>query len=502
MEERNILWGELVGGLLVVGCSLALVISLWHTFNENPIFKFCTFTGAVASVFGAGLYTLHRWKLESTSRGLLLVACLLTPVCQLAMILPGGKDAVLAMLSLLLLTALVFRAGRVLTPDASGLLALATLLTVGCQLPAIRRGLQDFGATQALLFALLPVLGYGLTCGCMLWREARRKEMDGAQGLSVLLFLGVTAFPLLVTLGLFVWLRGEVAPALGLFAPVFALVGLPALVGGALVHRGLTNDPDAGSNRAAGTIVALAGMVVMLLAAALSWPRPWPVLAVCLLDFAALTVVAFRFGLPVVHALAVPCLTAAFVTACSLFSGAGHAVDHELPGKMLDVVTSPQTGVALLLLFGVCGLVAEWMAREGAVEHGRYYAAGAIGLLLMSLALVTRAAVDPLVGRISNPSYWAALVYGIGGAGTLLLNRRWRRDELTYLGLSLLIGASLWGLWKIDGRLTPAWGAVLAVESLVLTMPRALRHLRNPAVSPEGCRRSRKRRTQPARSAP
>ena len=36
MEERNILWGELVGGLLMVGCSIALVISLWHTLEHVP----------------------------------------------------------------------------------------------------------------------------------------------------------------------------------------------------------------------------------------------------------------------------------------------------------------------------------------------------------------------------------------------------------------------------------------------------------------------------------
>lgn len=29
MEESNIRWGELVGGLRIVGCSLALIISLW-----------------------------------------------------------------------------------------------------------------------------------------------------------------------------------------------------------------------------------------------------------------------------------------------------------------------------------------------------------------------------------------------------------------------------------------------------------------------------------------
>src|SRR4051812_5049907 len=74
MEARNILWGELVGALLVVGCSVALVISLWPRFRDNPLFRFVTFTGAEAALFGAGLYTLRRWRLDLTSRGLLLVA--------------------------------------------------------------------------------------------------------------------------------------------------------------------------------------------------------------------------------------------------------------------------------------------------------------------------------------------------------------------------------------------------------------------------------------------
>src|SRR5262249_28292019 len=70
MEDRNILWGELVGGLLIVGCSIALVISLWHTLEENPYTPFFIFFGIATALFCAGLYTLHHWKFESTSRGL------------------------------------------------------------------------------------------------------------------------------------------------------------------------------------------------------------------------------------------------------------------------------------------------------------------------------------------------------------------------------------------------------------------------------------------------
>ena len=40
MEEKNIRWGELVGGLLIVGCSIALVISFWAQIASQPLVKF------------------------------------------------------------------------------------------------------------------------------------------------------------------------------------------------------------------------------------------------------------------------------------------------------------------------------------------------------------------------------------------------------------------------------------------------------------------------------
>ena len=85
MEQRNIRWGELVGGLLIVCSSIALVSSLWDTLNTIPYFQFVIFVSASAAIFGAGLYTEHRWKLESTSRGILIIATLLVPLNFVAM---------------------------------------------------------------------------------------------------------------------------------------------------------------------------------------------------------------------------------------------------------------------------------------------------------------------------------------------------------------------------------------------------------------------------------
>ena len=84
MEERNIRWGELIGGLLIVGPAIALVISFWEQLAANPYLQLSTFVATCSSVFGVGLYAHHRWKLRSTSVGLLVIATLLVPLCFLA----------------------------------------------------------------------------------------------------------------------------------------------------------------------------------------------------------------------------------------------------------------------------------------------------------------------------------------------------------------------------------------------------------------------------------
>ena len=84
MEEKNIRWGELVGGLLIVCCSIALVISFRAKIAERPFLKFFVFGGVTAALFAVGFYTERRWKLQTTSRGLLVIATLLVPLNFLA----------------------------------------------------------------------------------------------------------------------------------------------------------------------------------------------------------------------------------------------------------------------------------------------------------------------------------------------------------------------------------------------------------------------------------
>src|SRR5215475_3927920 len=134
MEESNIRWGEIIGGLLIIGCSTALVISLWSQISQIPVLKFLIFTTVTAALFGVGLYTEHRWKLPTTSRGILTIATLLVPLNFLAIAAVSGGTAspgILIIASELIAPAiflcLVYFAGRVLTPSWPHLLGAGVL---------------------------------------------------------------------------------------------------------------------------------------------------------------------------------------------------------------------------------------------------------------------------------------------------------------------------------------------------------------------------------------
>jgi hypothetical protein len=94
MQERNIRWGELVSGLLIVGSAAGLVLSLRDQLREwIPFFPAFLFLLGTAAIHGAGLYTLRRWNLASTSRGVLTISLLLVPLNFLAAILISGDEA-------------------------------------------------------------------------------------------------------------------------------------------------------------------------------------------------------------------------------------------------------------------------------------------------------------------------------------------------------------------------------------------------------------------------
>ncbi len=85
MEERNIRWGELASGILIVGSAVGLVTSLRRELeNTIPYFPALLFLLISLALYGAGAYTLRRWRLRNTSRGLLIISLLMVPLNILA----------------------------------------------------------------------------------------------------------------------------------------------------------------------------------------------------------------------------------------------------------------------------------------------------------------------------------------------------------------------------------------------------------------------------------
>lgn len=462
MEERNILWGELVGGLLMVGCSIALVISLWKTLEAIPYFPYLVLASITSALFGIGWYTLHHWKLESTSRGLLVIATLLVPLDFLVMAgLSRGQAGgllqfVVELVSVALFTGLVGLAARVLVPDGSRSLTFAVVGIAASQLVFSRLAGAESTTWLFILLGTVPVAIYGGITARYLDRTARHPPLLARQTHYLFGMLGLSTFALGIALGLLVYLGGDVDQALQRLAVLVAIAGVPVLTSGLLIHRGLAEDPAETPLRTAGTAIGVAGMLVMLGAVGMAWPQPVPLILVCLLDFVALTVVAFRSQLPIAHVAALPCLGAGYLTAFHLLWG---NLVSPTNTSMWQAAVSPPGGASLVVLALGMQLVAEWLTRTNRRQDGDYYAIGGIAVAVYSLALVSwDGAAEP--GR-------ATLVYAVYGIASLIANARWRRLAIGYLGLGLLLGATLWALWWGSGLLGPVWATVLALEALV-----------------------------------
>ncbi|MBX3423313.1 MAG: hypothetical protein KF752_17275 [Pirellulaceae bacterium] len=93
MEQTNIRWIELISASLIVVCSVGLVISLWSTLSSTSrYFPSLVFLLATVAVHGAGQYTLRKWNLRNTSRGILHIGLMLIPLAVLVGILLSSRD--------------------------------------------------------------------------------------------------------------------------------------------------------------------------------------------------------------------------------------------------------------------------------------------------------------------------------------------------------------------------------------------------------------------------
>src|SRR5262245_48279815 len=183
MEESSVRWGELVGGLLIIGCSIALVVSLWSEIAARPFLKFSVFIGVTTALFGLGFYSAHRWKLPTTSRGVLVISTLLAPLNFLAMtafsreaippslLVVGGE-----LFSLALFFFLVYQASKVFLPEAPWMTALATMGPSFAMLLARHLSVAEDVRLRSAMLGVAPLLCYCASCGLILRGQASREK--------------------------------------------------------------------------------------------------------------------------------------------------------------------------------------------------------------------------------------------------------------------------------------------------------------------------------------
>jgi hypothetical protein len=474
LEEKNIRWGELVGGLLIVGCSLALVISFWSSIAERPFLKFGLFNGVTALLYLLGIHAERRWSLPTTARGLFVIATLLAPLNFLAVAsLSRGTAAgspwvaVGELGAAAAFTWLTYRAGQSLVSRAPAALTVGVLGPSVAMLLVRRWAGPGCGSAVLLALGAAPLLAQAGALGGLIRRARREPEVGEALAQEILAPAGADGLrrgsgrgpaDRASRAG-----RGD-APGL---APLAPLAGASVLAPGLLLWRRTTAAELVGY-RTAGTAVAAAGTLLMLAGVALAWPDPAGMLPVALLSFGVLTAVALAFEVPAAHALAGACLVLAYLLGLQVATG-GLGWTGATAEAAASALLSSRSGSALVPLVLLSAVVAGVGLRRGRRLDAQAYALVAALAGLFSLGLVTWLGF----GRAGDPAgaTWVYGAYALAalaaaawfGRNPLVAGTSGRRetDVLAWLGAALALAAAVQGI-VYGGTVTPGLPWVVA----------------------------------------
>ena len=436
LRTSNIRWGELIGGFLIIGCSIALVISFWNQIAGKPFFQFGIFTGVTTAMLSLGLYAEHRWKLPTTSRGILLIGTLLVPLNFLGFAaLSHGQSASLAttiaeIAALTLFGYLVFVAARTISPFWPGLFTVGVVGASGSLL--LTRHLGPATSLPALfILGAAPIGVYAAPIAAMLWQASRWRQVRGPVGDAILLLLGVLTFGAALALGLVLFQSDLPWKTAHDLSPLLSLAAAPSLAAGVLIWGKVTGTKF-GRVRTTGTAIGIASAFLMLAAIALAWPDPAGMLPLALLDLIVLTAIAVLLDLPGAHAVAAPCLLLAWLLGFQLLRG--HLQWVSTSEAMLQALADPANAPALLPL----GLLATAAARFLSVKctaDARIGAGAAVAFLLVAAGLASQD-----FGRVGDP-HNATLVYSVLAVAAIAAVQWTRSRTLAWSAYILLLAA-------------------------------------------------------------
>lgn len=478
MAEKNIRWGELIGGLLILCCSTALVLSLWSQIESIPVLKFAIFTSVTAALFGVGLFVHHRWRLPTTGHAVLIVSSLLVPLNLLAFaaLSSSATEHTVATIGLELASVVLFGwllllAGRILVPATAGLFAFGVLgLSAGSLL--VRR-FPPAGETGVLAMAGGVLAVYAAVMFLAVRRQSPPRRLAEPRVKELFLQLAALTFAGLAPLGLLLLGAGPSWRTAFGFAPVLTTLAVPAFLTGSFIRRRAARDVSAQAHTAALSI-ALVAAAIMLVGVGMAWPMPGRMIPALLVAASAVFVLS-RFAR---HAAIAASLSAvlALVWLLGAHVGLGGVEwSNRSPADLLHCLFSARTGQALVVPVAACIALAEWLSRrKRRVNAAGHAITGGVFAVVSLLAVVGFG-----FGRTGDPHYlvgialfyaavafWAAFRFATRTgtvAGCLLVQLAivqevvyvWQPGSLPWT-TALLLGATVCSIanvllkWRID----------------------------------------------------
>ena len=507
MEERNIRWGELASGMLIVGSAIGLIISLRATLAELseriyylPALMFML--GTVA-IHAAGLYTLRRWKLRSTSRGVLIIATLLVPLSFAAgIVLSGSASAEISVGSPWYLAAITIGlagygivtafSARSLFLDGWWRLVVAVMGSAAGQLLINRLGPAPSAHTSVLAASAImgiPLAAYLTATLTQLRAVARKPRLSPARATQTFTVLGIATFSLLVALSLMVHVGGAIRDTLTVLSPCLSVAAAVVMGTGIAVHRRCDAARSA-ETRTVGTALAIFGGMLMLGALVLAWPDPLLLVTVSLVMTGTFASLAYVVRQPIFHALALVAATFALLVGFLKLS-IPLPSDVDLTGTdLVDALTMGRSALALTAAASLVIGVAAWLRRRQWALLAETYAQTSAGFACIAACIALYAGF--WTGRDADAM---TPLYAIFAVAAIAANWRALRPGLSWLGAAAALvtavhlvlwndtADTLFDRWNIAPQY-PLWTALLAYGLVMTITSTAIWWLRRPKGKP------------------
>lgn len=473
MLEKNIRWGEVISSLLIVGSAVGLVLSLQEELKRTiPYFPALLFMGITGAIHGAGIYTLRKWNLRSTSRGVLTIGLLLIPLNFLAASLLSQTNSGQFNSEIWFLTAVTVGAVGFSTMTYFSCRSLfgrdwwipaIPILACSFTQPLIHRTVEFANGIGLQLLIALPLSGFLIGSHFALRRYLTSDQDRPLASERLLTVLGLAVFALATACGLLLSRSHSIAVTLDhlAIATVF-LAGVFMAVGLAIRQR--NSAENAKGWQIAGTALALTGNTLTVGALALAWPAPELVICVALLNAVFLSIAAVRVTLEPNQVLAAINL-GIFCTVGGHWLLGHFPASQGLAGSTLELLVSSTTTVALAIATAISAAAAAYLRRSQPMA-ARHVANSTVFLAGLSTLVAFAAGVLAIGSETPIDLSAATAVIYIYAAAAFVLGRHADNRWVVRLAAALLLLASIHG-WLLNPSLSQLlfwssnpWGAL------------------------------------------